>query len=421
MRIIPSQQQRASHRDANCIPEDWCHQLTGGVRGDLVRLTVTSPRDSPVGTVIALCRLRYGVPLVLAPFCPSLLKRIAMLRSTSCRFMSMPLSLGFVAVCLIGIVKSPAANAGELNAAYVPADAQWLIHVDYESLSDSPMWQKIRDEKPIVTKMLHGKIKQRYGIDLSTELKSITLFSSDYKIYTGTVIVHADYDASKIEKRMKQAIDHRTTKFNDHTLHTVTLSKQPPADDGPSGDEEMTLVMVDKNTLLLASSVENAKKNLKRMAGQGESLKDKPSKLLSDQVDKAWIYAAAVNLGELKDHPVSMPVIAQHERITWSLGEQSDGKIYERAELVAQSAEVAQKMKKVLDGIVAFETLRADGSESMTALMKEVKVNQDGKTAMFEWSGSSDQVVAALDDVFARMKTWQSMFMNYKPTERSVQ
>jgi hypothetical protein len=329
--------------------------------------------------------------------------------------------LALVAACLIGMSKSPTTYAGDLNASHVPADAKWLIHVDYESLSSSPMWQKIRDEKPIVAKMLQGMMKQRYGIDLTTDLKSITMFSSDYKIYTGTVIVHADYDTPKIEERMKQALDHRTTTFNDHTLHTVTLSKQASTDDGPSGDEEMTLVMVDKNTLLLASSVANAQENLKRMAGEGESLKGKPSELLTDKADKAWIYGSAIHLGELKNHPVSMPVIAQHERITWSLGEQSDGKIYEKAELVGQSEEVAKKMKKVLDGAVAFETLSAEGSESLMALVKDVKVKQDGKTAMFEWSGSSEQVVAALDDVFERMETWKAMFVDRKPKDRAVQ
>ena len=343
-----------------------------------------------------------------------------MLRSDFCRFAFTPLSLMIVVAGLVGLGKSPEVNAGELNAAHVPADALWLIHVDYEALSDSPMWQKIREEKPVVAKMMQGLMKQRYGIDLSTDLKSITMFSRDYKIYTGTVIVHADYDASKIEERMKQALDHRTTQFNDHTLHTVTLSKQKSDDDGPSGDEEMTVVMVDKHTLLLASSVANAQENLKRMAGEGESLKDKPSKLLRDEAGKAWIYGSAIDLGKLKDHPVSMPVIAQHERITWSLGEQSDGKIYEKAELVAQSEEVATKMKKVLDGAVAFETLSAEGSEALTALIKDVEVKQDGKTAMFEWSGSSDQVVAALDDVFARMETWKSMFVDRKPKDRSA-
>lgn len=83
---------------------------------------------------------------------------------------------------LVALNKSSVVNAGELNAAHVPADAMWLIHVDYAALSGSPMWQKIREEKPVVAKMMQGLMMQRYGIDLSTDLKSITMFSRDYKI-----------------------------------------------------------------------------------------------------------------------------------------------------------------------------------------------------------------------------------------------
>lgn len=328
--------------------------------------------------------------------------------------------LGFVALAWAGIAGQTSAKAGELNPAHVPQDAQWLIHIDYESLSESAMWKKIRDEKAVVSKMVQGYMKKRYGFDPSTDLKSITMFSRDYRIYTGTVIVEADYDAKKIEQRLRQAIDYRTTMWEDHTLHTVTLSRQPASDDGPSGDEEMTVVMVDKNTLLLASSVDNAKENLDRIAGKSTSLKDKKSELVSDDAADAWVYGAAINLGELKDHPVSMPIIAQHEQITWSLGEQSDGMIYEKAEFVAQSDDVAKKMKTVFDGVVAFETLRAQGSESLTTLMKNVEVKQEGSATSLHWSGASDEVVAALDDVFARMETWKPMLMNHNAKNQST-
>ncbi len=337
-----------------------------------------------------------------------------MVRWTISRARSRVAHLGFVVVILVGINGLPSASAGDLNPAYVPAEAQWLVHVDYESLSGSAMWQKIRDEKPVVSKMVQVWMKKRYGIDPSTDLKSITMFSRDYREYTGTVIVDAEYDATKINDRLKTEMNHRTTEWQNHILHTITLSKQHPADDGPSGDEEMTVVMVDKNTILLASSVLNAQENLKLLAGDAPSLKDKDSPLLNDNVDQAWIYGAAINLGSLKEHPLSMPIIAQHQQINWSFGSKSDGELYEKAEMVAQSEEVAKKMKTVLDGIVAFESLRSDGSDSLSAIMENIEVKHDGKTTGFHWNGTSDQVVAALDDVFTRLEPWKSLFMKPK-------
>ena len=189
----------------------------------------------------------------------------------------------------------PALNmlAAELDPAHVPADAQWLIHVDAEALSDAQLAEKIRQKKPEITGAIHQWMEQRYGINPPEDLYSITMFSRDYREHTGTVVIRADYDAAKVEQRLREAKQHQTAQWNDYTLHTIMLSKQKPSDDGPSGDQEMTVVMVDKETLLLASSVDNAKETLKLLAGETKSLKDQDSPLLSDQARTAWMYGAA--------------------------------------------------------------------------------------------------------------------------------
>lgn len=113
------------------------------------------------------------------------------MRWTIGQWRSRLVGLGFAIAVLITLNDLPSMSAGELDPARVPADAQWLVHIDYESLSDSAMWQKIRDEKPLVSKMIQGRMKKRFGIDPTTDLKSITMFSRDYQAYTGTAIVAA--------------------------------------------------------------------------------------------------------------------------------------------------------------------------------------------------------------------------------------
>lgn len=319
-----------------------------------------------------------------------------------------------LAVVLLTTFGLSSGRAGSLDPSHVPAEAQWLIHIDYEALSDSAICQAIREEKPAVSKMVQGWMKQRYGIDPPQDLKSLTMFSRDYREYTGTVVIKADYDPEKVKQRLQQSMNHRTTQWQDHILHTITLSKQKSPDEGPSGDEEMTVVLVDNETILLASSVANAKRDLKLLAGNSNSLQGKKSALLTDKVESAWMHGAAINLGELKQHPVAMPILAQHERITWSFGKQSDGKLYEQAKLVAQSKQTAKKMKTILDGVVAYEELWATESEPLSALIKNVQITHEKKTTGFHWQGSSDQVIAAMEDLFALMETWKPLLMKHE-------
>ncbi len=325
-----------------------------------------------------------------------------------------------VAILPLALLGHPIANAGSLDPSHVPADAQWVIHVDYESLSGSKMWQKLRNEKPMISKLAQNWMNKRYGIDPPKDLKSLTMFSRDYREYTGTVIVQADYGADKIETRLGKAMNHRQTQWQDHTLHTITLSEQKPSDDGPSGDEEMTIVMVDQDTLLFASSVSNAKEALKLLAGETPSLEGKDSPLLTGKRDDAWMHGAAINLDQLKKHPVAMPIIAQHQRIVWSFGKLPNGMLYEQADLVGQSEQIAQKMETVFDGIVAYEQLWAEGSEPMKSLVQNVEVTRDGKTTGFSWQGSSDEVVAAMDDIFDRIATWKPILMTHRRNQQAA-
>ena len=120
------------------------------------------------------------------------------------------------------------------------------------------------------------------------------------------------------------------------------------------------------------------------------------------------------NLGELEDHDFPLPVLAQHERIVWSFGKNDEGKLYEQAELVAESEEVASQMQRVLDGMVAYGTLRAEGSQALTAIMRNVQISRDGASAKLNWQGTPEQVNAAMDDALDRLNEWKPLLMGHK-------
>lgn len=292
-----------------------------------------------------------------------------------------------VSKCMTGgalftLLLAPFSFAGELQPAHIPADAKWIIHVDYESFRESGISKKLRERNPLVATFARNWLIQQYGMDPAEDIASATMFSRDYQKQTGTVILHTDYDAEKIEAKLKRSIKHSATKWQDHTLHTVTLSKQRQNDTDPSGDQEITVVMVDKDTIILASSAPNAQAAINLIKGDGESLAGKSSTLLTKSVGDAWFYGAAIDLGKLRDHEVSMPVLSQHEQVNFSFGKR-DSMMFEEGTMVAQSEEVAQKMQKVLVGMVAYGQLWAHDSEPLKSLYQDVNVNRNGKTVMF--------------------------------------
>ncbi|MCM2375022.1 hypothetical protein [Aporhodopirellula aestuarii] len=314
----------------------------------------------------------------------------------------------FAAVSLIATIIPIRASAEPLDADHVPADAKWVVHVDFESLSDSELADAIRQQKPQMIQHVRKWIEKRYGINPPEDLRSITAFSRDYQVHTGTVILQAEYDQAKVETVLNKAMNHRTTVWEGNTLHTVTLSKQKPSEDGPSGDEEMTVVMLDDDTIVFGSSIQNAKDAIGVLQSETAVLAGSESPLITSAAQSAWVYGAAIDLQQLENHPVAMPILSQHKQIVWALGER-DGLIYEQCDLVAISEQVAQHTKTVLDGLVAYETLWAKDSDSMKDIMKSVSVNQEGNRSGFHWQGDSEKAVAALDEILRRLSTWKPL------------
>ncbi len=317
----------------------------------------------------------------------------------------------FIALSIFTTAASSRSGAGTLDPAHVPADAKWVIHVDFESFSDSDFAKAARQQKPQMAKGVRDWIEKRYVIDPPEDLHSATAFSRDYRVHTGTVILHANYDKAKVEATLKHAMNHRTDQWEGHTLHTVTLSKQEPGEGGPSGDEEMTVVMLDSDTIIFGSSNANAKDAIKLLQGDAETLEGTDTPLITGAAKSAWMYGAAIDLQQLKDHPVSMPILSQHKQIVWSFGER-DGQIYEQGDFLAASEQIAESTKKILDGIVAYESLWSEGSEPMKAVMKSVQVSREGNRSSLRWQGDSDTVVNALDDALDQMATWRPFLVS---------
>jgi len=316
--------------------------------------------------------------------------------------------------CIAAVLSANAAAAKGLNPTHLPRDAKWVVHVDFEAITDSQLLQKAKQKNPSITNVVNRYLQDRYGVDPTRGLFSLTMFSRDYREFTGTAILQADYDAQKVKQQLQKAKQHRTTPWNDYTLHTVTLSTEGNPKHNSLGDETVTLVLYDKNTLLIGSLIDNAKAGVKLLAGNSQSLQGKDSPLLTERATTAWIYGAAVDLKELQQHGVAMPVLVQHEKITWAFGKQDEGQLFEHAGLVARSEAVAKKMHSFLKGVVAYETLWAEGSKPMIALMKNVKVSRDGKTVRFQWQGPTDQTVAALDAAYTRINTWKPLLLKHK-------
>lgn len=315
-------------------------------------------------------------------------------------------------------------DAAELNPAQIPADAKWLIHINQEKLSDLEVIETLRYMYPKIDNAIRQWFKNRYGIDPQDDLRSLTMFSRDYRAHTGTVLLQTEYDEEKIKAILrksdlsKKRDGLKQTKWKDHTLYTVTLAKHDHEhkygeassdreEHDLSGGKQMTVYFGDE-LIVLASSVSNAKSVLQLLEGDAPSLQGRDSPLIAEAPAGAVIYGAAIDLSSLDQHTIFFPLLRQQQQCVYAFG-QRDGKLFETLTLTAQSQEVAKKTTEVLEGLIAYEQLCAAGSEPLTRLMNNVQLTGSGTETRVTWEGDSELVVAAVRDFGDRVDQWMKV------------
>ena len=335
------------------------------------------------------------------------------------------------------------ARGEDLKPAHVPADAKWVLHVDLDQLLDTKLAQTVRERRPEIVEGIRQWVQQQYGIDTRNDLRSVTMFSKDYEEYTGSVVIQAKYDPQKVQQQLQQAEKLQKTESNGLTFYTFQVGKHASqhgqqsatsqqnrnqqtsnqqagnrqgsnrqssgeaSSHDKSGGKEMTVVLLDNDTIVLGSSVENAKNVVALLRGEQPSLQGQQSQLINDVAKDAIFYGSAIKLENIKKQDLPMPVLKQHKTVSWVFGER-DGKLYEKATLVGQSEGVAEQMEKVVEGFLAYQKLWAADSETLTKLVEAAEVSRSGDEIKVDWEADTETVLAGLDDV---MKRFQDMRM----------
>lgn len=297
------------------------------------------------------------------------------------------------------LAASVSATAAPLDPSHVPGDAKWVIHVDFEALGDTAFAEKLRAERPELIQHASEWLRSRYGIDPRQDLKGWTLFSNTYAAHTGASVLLADYDARRVKAIIEEQPGVEKTTWQDHTIYTWRL------DDPKAQGRKLTGVLLDGGKAVFASSPELAKTAVNLLEGEGASLKDQKSPLTADVPKGAVIYGAAIDLGKIARRERAFPILQQHERITWATGERGD-KAFETTVLEAKSAEVAQEMEKVLEGMVSLMRVWAGDHKNIRKLADEVEITRQGATVKAHWESDTETALAAFKEFEETVGPW---------------
>jgi hypothetical protein len=308
------------------------------------------------------------------------------------------------------------AQAAPIDFKAVPAEAKWLAHVDVDAMRSSMVVQKMYHMAAEKCKDLDvhmDKVKEHLGLDPRKDLHGMTLYGPRVGEHRGILIVYADVDRKLLEEKAQRAPDHKTATYGSYEIHTWMakhMGKEHPA----AG------AFFKSNVIVFGPSADGVKLALDVLDGKKSSLDGKESVLTAKVPAGTTVLARAIDLGDAK-LPVKSPLVKESQSLSIAMGE-SEGKSFFHGSLATKSTDVAEQVKKIVEGGLALGRLQHGNDAEATKLIDQVKVKVSDKNVAVDFEASADTVAAKMQQcakqLHERHQKWMERLKKAKEADK---
>jgi hypothetical protein len=266
-------------------------------------------------------------------------------------------------------------QAKPLDLRQVPAGAQWVAHVDVDTMRGPDVFEKayaaVAERWSDADAALQS-LRVEFGLDLAKGLHSITLYGNQFGKPTGVLIANVEVDRATLEAKMKEAPGYTTGRHGSHTLHSWADENGP-----------LCGVFYSSTVLVFGRTLADVAAAVDVLDGKSPCLAGKDSPLAAKVPAGATFVGRALGLANA-DLPWKSPLLKQSESVATALTV-NDDTVRCEVRLVARSAEAAPLLKDVIQGAVAMVKMKFGPDPGLTELFKTLKIDVADKTATVAW------------------------------------
>lgn len=249
-----------------------------------------------------------------------------------------------------------AAFAGPINPKDVAPAAKWVAHLDVQGVVNSQLGQfvlgQLRVQEQLDSKLAMFSVV--FGFDPLKDLGSVTIYGTEYSPAAALVIVKGKWDQEKLVGLLKQNPNFSETAHGQHQILRWTDQPEDAQDDGSRyGAFQASGVAVISRS---AAAVKHALDVLDgKLSGTAEVVPATPA--------GTFLMVAARDFTLPADADPKARVLKRISGGTLMAGESSNT-VFANAKLNTRTALDAQRVRRMLDGGLAFLSLAI---EEMTA------------------------------------------------------
>ena len=269
-----------------------------------------------------------------------------------------------------------------------------MIHVDADAGRESKVGQTMQEVLRAIpqSRQALDKAQACFGIDLTTDVSSLTAYGKDFAPDAGVLIVRGKLDRQKLLALLQAVPTLKSQNFHQHDVFTWT--EADPQNAGKPA-RESAAVFIDERTVLLVHDMDMLGNALDVLDAKAKSLDGAASPLAAPPPDGTVIEAGATGLSGAPELPGHSPVVQQCDSGIVFMGERG-GEAFLHGHITTSSQEVANQLQALLMGIHAAAQFNAMKNPDQLRLLIPLKVSTEGQTVHVDWQFSAQEVTSII-------------------------
>jgi hypothetical protein len=284
----------------------------------------------------------------------------------------------------------------ELKPERLPADVQFVLHLDVESLMSTDLGRLILETRHQPGSDLGDldELETKLGIDFLRDVHAITLYQNQGEeeptvaLFATSLAVDNALAAAGAEKRVQRVLE--------DGMELLLLKE-----DGESMVVYAHPPVGDRRTVVVASSKEKAMAAARVLRGQTPNHLSGGGKLQLTPAPGSFLYVSTGQLPDFMggdDSPASH-VLGLAQGIQVDLGE-AGGFLTAHLALLTEMPERAREVANIVQGFVSLGTLALRGeAEELMELLRELRVSSTGNEVAIDFRYASRRLVEILKSV----------------------
>ncbi len=314
--------------------------------------------------------------------------------------------LVLVTVVLV-LMLCTAISSSELQKNIVPAEAQWVIHVNVEKIKTTRFFNAFKDEELFARVEKRGAwLDKRFRFNPLEDVKGVTLFGK--KGEEGAVVcVHGNYDKDHLLSLLEFDEDHEALTHGKFTIH--------------NWDNDSYGVFVKDDLIMFSESEEAIKAALDALSGQGKTIKSSPLDSLINAVPSgAFLTGAAGNIAALLEgeHDKEAAILKKTEAAVFSLREVGEN-MSMNLNLKTADPKDAENIAQIVRGLLAMADMYKDQIPAEIKLPEDISTAVKGNSVVIDISYPVKELVQLIYKS-GRLAKWDIDLGDLSPFLQSV-